>query len=330
MNNDDQEVKKEWLPVENLHGDFDDDESADDQSAKPDRVPLGEPLPALSGVFKNLSSSPFGTRPPQPGAGGQSPQSGSASPFGTRPAQPGAGGQSPQSGSTSPFGTRPPQPSAGGQSPQSGSASPFGTRPPQPGAGGQSSQSGSASPFGTRPPQPGAGGQSSQSGSTSPFGSRPLGGIPAGRSGSKDSTEKEEVVAFGRGKNPPAENQSKGTPSYAFGNVFSSTQENKRNASSTFTVDALRKSLPLGHLSRHTPTPHDQRATVQVSKVVLGVCMVALSSGVLAVSWFMQDQIMGQWLASASQFLATWGNIILPVLGILLGFKLVLNSFGGE
>ena len=242
MNNDDQEMKKEWLPVENLHGDFDDDESADDQSAKPDRVPLGEPLPALSGVFKNLSSSPFGTRPPQPSAGGQSPQSGS----------------------------------------------------------------------------------------TSPFGTRPLGGMPAGRGGSRDSTEKEEVVAFGRGKNPPVENQSKGTPSYAFGNVFSSTQENKRNASSTFTVDALGKSLPLGHLSRHTPTPHDQRATVQVSKVVLGVCMVALSSGVLAVSWFMQDQIMGQWLASASQFLATWGNIILPVLGILLGFKLVLNSFGGE
>ena len=88
---------------------------ADDDEDEVDNSPLGG-----SGVNRPTSSSPLGARPAQPGAGGQSPQSGGASPFGSRPAQPGAGGQSPQSGGASPFGTRPAQPApAGGNKPTS-------------------------------------------------------------------------------------------------------------------------------------------------------------------------------------------------------------------
>jgi hypothetical protein len=122
----------------------------------------------------------------------------------------------------------------------------------------------------------------------------------------------------------------KGTPSYAFGNVFSSTQENKRNASSTFTVDALGKSLPLGHLSSaHTyPTRSTRHGTSFQGGTggVHGCPVERCFSGELVHARSNHGAMVGECLSVFSDMgehhpSCAWNT---------LGFKLVLNSFGGE
>ncbi|MFZ4827281.1 MAG: hypothetical protein ACOYLB_07990 [Phototrophicaceae bacterium] len=304
MNEDD-------LEYEDIDDDDDDDETGGDQDEGDDDLFGKRDKKPFQGFLKPKGGD-------QPGSGQlRSPFSsiGSSSTIENKPTGFGA-----SRSSSSPFGARPKPVNSDGDRP-----SPFGSRPPHPPLGG------SASPFGSRPKPANSDGDRPSSFGVNPFSksASPFGSRPSQSQGKDDASSKgrngEEVGAFGRGFGASTPDQPKRASAPLFGNLSSSTHEKNRNASSTSKFDPFSILLSLVG-SRHIPTPEEERASAQLTRAILGVCVLALSSCILGVSWYMQDQTIGRWLASASQFLATWGNIIIPAIGVWIGLKLIFEQ----
>ena len=238
------------------------------------------------------------------------------------------GGDQPGSGATRPlFGSNP---FAGGrsaspsdnnnQSPLRSGSSPFGARPTQPPSGSSpfgSGSSGSASPFGARPTQPPSG--------KSPLGSSGSGSLP-------------QFAA--RPTQPPSGNSPLGSGGKAFGGLQANLPMDDIPALSELHDDddddltQLKLSTSsLGKFSiRRSTLPKKPKHPLwrRVLNIVLGVCLIAVSSGLLAVKWSLEVEVIAQWFVWVMEWLQTWGAVIIPSIGLLLGLSLVLQQFNNE
>ena len=238
------------------------------------------------------------------------------------------GGDQPGNGATRPlFGSNP---FAGGrsaspsdnnnQSPLRSGSSPFGARPTQPPSGSSpfgSGSSGSASPFGARPTQPPSG--------KSPLGSSGSGSLP-------------QFAA--RPTQPPSGNSPLGSGGKAFGGLQANLPMDDIPALSELHDDddddltQLKLSTSsLGKFSiRRSTLPKKPKHPLwrRVLNIVLGVCLIAVSSGLLAVKWSLEVEVIAQWFVWVMEWLQTWGAVIIPSIGLLLGLSLVLQQFNNE